>query len=849
MLFHFKAAVSPAQNHRAHYSKIGSLSILILTATGGTAPADDRISVAGPAQLMGRVTADVDAGVTDIWSNNISDEGIKRTRLDHMKEVADWDAMREAYDWKDGREGTETAAMRSLFRNSVDAEFNTEKFDRARDLFATLLTMSDTAVDVDDIEPALINAVVDDPLAFRILLLYSEDYPAWASSRDGLSRFEAFERNAGELPNAIKEIIVAERIAEVLNGIQAQVERFNSLTVQLADPMAYQGALTKTGLGTLILQGIGTYTGETRIDAGLLVLDGQKAGQDGTGEIPSIASPVLINRHGAFQADGAVHALVTVNGLLNGTGTIGNLLAKSGGVVSPGNLVGTLNVNGNATFEQGSVIDIEIANDYASADRLAVADKATLLGGVVNIHLAGNVALLSEDDTKSLFLKSFDILTTGAGVTGQFEGVWPRYNYITPNLDYSDKNKVVLGFDFTPEVKTAKIVELEKQQAGREAELLAARIEAFLSPDFLAVGVKTHNQKSVWRGIQSLGAANEDLLAEVTVSTSDRTLDFDALSGEVHASLSDVLAADSHFIADAATSRVRNAFGGVTGKAQANTTIEVNPSIALWGEAYGSWAHADGNGNASGYSRNTGGLVTGFDGIVADDWRFGLLAGYGSTSLQTGYGKASVDSYQVGVYGGTKLDALGLRLGVNLGQHEIDTKRTARFGSLNNEHEASYDAQTVQVFGELGYEIVTPYATLEPFAAARHVHVRTNSFSEDGAVSNLSGEGSSTDLTITTLGLRASHQFTLSESTTLTARGMLGWTHGFGDVTPEASLALNSSAGFTVEGAGIAKDAAIIEAGFDIGIGRATTIGLSYTGQFSSQSHDNAIKADLNVRF
>ncbi|MBA8900981.1 uncharacterized protein with beta-barrel porin domain, partial [Phyllobacterium sp. P30BS-XVII] len=33
------------------------------------------------------------------------------------------------------------------------------------------------------------------------------------------------------------------------------------------------------------------------------------------------------------------------------------------------------------------------------------------------------------------------------------------------------------------------------------------------------------------------------------------------------------------------------------------------------------------------------------------------------------------------------------------------------------------------------------------------------------------------------------------------------------------------------------------------GIGKATTLGISYTGQFSQQTRDNAVKADLTVRF
>ncbi|MBQ9349731.1 hypothetical protein, partial [Phyllobacterium sp.] len=54
---------------------------------------------------------------------------------------------------------------------------------------------------------------------------------------------------------------------------------------------------------------------------------------------------------------------------------------------------------------------------------------------------------------------------------------------------------------------------------------------------------------------------------------------------------------------------------------------------------------------------------------------------------------------------------------------------------------------------------------------------------------------------------------------------------------------------FDVSGLPVAQDTALVEAGLAYDIGRATTLGLTYTGQFSSQVNDNAVKADLTVRF
>ena len=193
----------------------------------------------------------------------------------------------------------------------------------------------------------------------------------------------------------------------------------------------------------------------------------------------------------------------------------------------------------------------------------------------------------------------------------------------------------------------------------------------------------------------------------------------------------------------------------------------------------------------------------------------GVLAGYGNTSLDSRASNASVDSYSIGLYGGTAWDNLRLSLGTALTQNEISTDRTAVFGNLLNRHSASYDAKTVQVFGELGYAVKTAYADFEPFAAASYVHLKSDGFQESGGISNLTGLGGTSDLTTTTLGLRASHDFAYGDTISLTAQGMLGWSHAFGDVTPEQRLAFAGGQPFDVKGLPMTTDTGGVEAGFD----------------------------------
>ncbi|ATU90398.1 autotransporter domain-containing protein [Phyllobacterium zundukense] len=620
------------------------------------------------------------------------------------------------------------------------------------------------------------------------------------------------------------------------------------------------------------LTGQNTYTGDTIINGGLLAVDG------------SITSKAIIND----------------SGILGGIGSVGSLVANTGGRVSPGNSVGKLTVTGDATFEKGSIFDVEIAADAGAADQLDVTGKVALLGGAVQARIEGETAFFTKDQVVGLFTRSYDILLAGKGIEGTFETVRPQYNYISAVLDYSHKNKVTLGFMLTPdpvlvvdpeigapvgavvdefvfEPELESVVE-DAERAGlarTEAERLKLEALRERVRTLVLVDAKTKNQKNAGDAIKQMDIG-DPLLNTVLFSQVGQVLPYDNLTGEVHATLDGVLIEDSHFISTAATDRIRAAFDGVAAKAQpviaplaygapvkakgsesfgtfdlaggSTGSVPAPAATALWGEAYGAFARGISDGNASRYSRSTGGFVTGLDGVVAETWRFGLLAGYGSSSLN-GNGRALVDSYQIGLYGGTTWDSLGLRFGANLGHHEIETKRIAIFGGLANEHEASYDAKTVQVFGEIGYEIKTAYAELEPFAGVSHVHLKTDAFEETGDISNLSGEASTTDLTTTTLGLRVSRDFALSESVNVTARGTLGWRHAYGDVTPQQRLAFAGDQAFSVEGLPVAQDTGFVEAGLDLGIGRNTTLGISYSGQFSKSASDNAVKADLTVRF
>jgi outer membrane autotransporter protein len=83
----------------------------------------------------------------------------------------------------------------------------------------------------------------------------------------------------------------------------------------------------------------------------------------------------------------------------------------------------------------------------------------------------------------------------------------------------------------------------------------------------------------------------------------------------------------------------------------------------------------------------------------------------------------------------------------------------------------------------------------------------------------------------------------------LTVRGTLAWRHAVGDLDPAATLAFSGGDAFSIVGAPIAENAALIETGFDLLSEKNVTLGASYRGQIAKDAQDHAFHFDLAVRF
>ena len=514
---------------------------------------------------------------------------------------------------------------------------------------------------------------------------------------------------------------------------------------------------------------------------------------------------------GAFTTSAAVEAgslrlngtltspAVTVEqaGTLGGNGKIVGAVANKGAIAAGDDGIGTLAVEGSVTFKSGSKLAVHANADEASL--LAVTGSATIeSGATVSVTAASGSYLPS---TTYMIVSTTD----PSGRSGTFSGVTSNFAFLTPTLSY-DANNVYLTLDKT-------------------------------GIDFDSIG-GTPNQRAAGRGVQALDGGNPVYDAVLMLDIDGARDAFDQLSGEIHASLGGLLLDDSRHVREAAFERMRRSLDAGADR----------PGV--WAQGYGADTAGDSDGNAAGFGYRSAGFFAGADGALGDTWRAGGLVGYSRATFDA-HDRASAgsaDSFHLAAYGGGRWGDFSLRGGAAYAWHSIDTRRSVDFRGFADNLSASYRGHTGQVFGEAAYAFHLNGLTLEPTASLAYVDVGTGGFTEKGDAAALTGRGSSADATFSTLGIRAALPFEIG-GLPARATGFVGWRHAFGDTVPKIDIGFPGKTPFAIAGTPIARDAAVVDLGLDIGTGAASRLALTYSGQFGGGTASQGFKAAFNVAF
>jgi outer membrane autotransporter protein len=387
---------------------------------------------------------------------------------------------------------------------------------------------------------------------------------------------------------------------------------------------------------------------------------------------------------------------------------------------------------------------------------------------------------------------------------------------------------------------------------------------------------KTRNQREVAGALDKFPPNDPLFLSVVTQTAEGAREGFNALSGEVHATVAGTLVDDSRYAREAVMGRIMQA-SHTNGALRANgprvasydsqtmmlggadaydgkSLVEVPQSqpVAFWTEGYGAFGWFGGDGNAVKADRNLGGFISGMDAHVGGSWRVGLATGasFSDVSVDKRYSGANAKTYHLGGYVGGDVGGFALRGGGLWAWTDIETSRAVAFPNFYERQKADYEADTGQLFGEIAYPTQMGGLQLEPFAGLAFVSVESGGFREKGgAQASLRTSGFDQDVGYSTVGLRAA-QTMMWGAMAVTPHIEAAWLHAFDDVTPGATLAFATTGiGFAVDGVPRAEDSAILDAGLDFAISERLTAGVSFTALYAEKFSDNGVKGRFTWLF
>lgn len=488
--------------------------------------------------------------------------------------------------------------------------------------------------------------------------------------------------------------------------------------------------------------------------------------------------------------------VVILNGTVGGTGRVVNL-TNDGGVLAPGNSIGTITVTGDYTHNEDATLEIEI-NGAGASDLVNVSGEAIINGGTVQV--------LPED---TLYTdRTYTFLTAAGGVTGEFDSL------VTENMLFYDTwliynpTSVQLRVDHS----YAKVAQTFNQRA----------VGNYLND---------HASYIIGSGLTSL-------------TTSQQVCDaLDSLSGELYGSLSTVgIENTGNFLQTIATRLRARSLGQrfvyvmprieeareaeeeeeatvvIRGQDVLGWTTRRLNRIMPWGEGYGVSAQIGSDGNAGGLDYSTGGTAFGLEQNFNENLLVGVMGGYSQTSVNFDRQDdwSTINAAQTGLYLQYDNGVVYTTGIAAYGYNDYETRRHILPESMVYESRKEYNGNEFSFYLETGRNFYPRFVYLQPFVALQYIQLHQNKIRErDAELTNLWIGGINADSFRGLLGLRAVRDFQLPGYRLLSLEGRVLWRHEFLDEARlvDARLASYPGSSFTVQGVSVDRDVAILGGG------------------------------------
>ncbi|NBC34961.1 autotransporter domain-containing protein [Novosphingobium sp. FSY-8] len=556
----------------------------------------------------------------------------------------------------------------------------------------------------------------------------------------------------------------------------------------LSNAFGGTGTINFYNTDTVIMTGTSTISGTANVlGGGRVQIGGAVVGQNGTTYAGSMANANF----------------VVTNGSLGGYGTIGSLSMGSGTTLAPGGSIGTLTVAGNFVQGTGSTYAVELTST-GSTDLLAVGGTATIQ--------SGTTLNVTKTDTGAYQLgRRYTILTAAGGRTGTYGSVTgdTAVSYFYSLVPTYAANAIYLDVAKTRTYASAGLTP-NQIAAGTSADTAAGRIAAGTVLDSTSLLYAMGNLQSRAAGAAAL----------------------DVISGEVHASVRAAAMEDSQFVRNAVLSQ--RAYGSM-----------------FWAYGYGSWGHANGDGNAATYARNTSGMLFGSQLELVPHLTVGSMFGIGTSKLALSARGSSADTNDLhaGFFGRIDGSALSLVAGVGLTRRDTHTSRSVTIGTFSESAKSRYNVIVKQFFAQASYRKQLKGIELEPSVGVAYVDVTGRSAAEDAATSRLGIREGGGGGWLYTVGLRGAADLGKLAGVPIKATGGVQYRLAEHATTFTADNSLLNGSTFRVASVPTARSAALLDLGLEAKLAPGLVLSAAYTSTQASNAQDSGLRGSLTFTF
>ena len=564
-------------------------------------------------------------------------------------------------------------------------------------------------------------------------------------------------------------------------------------------------SLTTTGGFTTAI-GTNGYTGATAVNAGALLVNGSIASSSGL----TVAPGGLVGGNGFLPS-------TTINGIL-----------------SPGNSIGTITVNGDLAFGAGGQYVVEVSP--TAADRTNVTGTATLNGTVLAIFAPG-----------SYITKQYTILHADQGVSGAFAGLSANApTNFNASLSY-DPDDVFLNLTA---VLGSSVNGLSQNQVN-----VATAINGFfnngglLPPNFLSLFNLTGANLATALSQLSGEAATAAQYGAFQLGNQFFALMLDPLVYGRGPSVGIAPGGGAMRLAAEETQAPEIALA----YAKILKEPPAPPAPLLWERRWNVWAGGYGGTNRTrgdpvvvgshDVTARTGGYGAGIDYRIWPGTTVGvaLAGGFTNWGLASGLGGGNSDAFQAGLYGITRNGPAYLAGAASFAEHWMATDR---FAFAGDHLTARLNAQSYGGRLEGGWRFATFLGGVAPYAAVQAQGFHTPAYNElDGTLGGfgLNYNARNGSDTRSELGARFDQALPIATTAVLALNARAAWAHDW-VTTPILNPLFQTLPGtfFAVTGATPVPNSALASAGGELRFLNGWALAARFDGEFADRAQTYA---------